>query len=145
MICYHKNSPLANYVYAIWKDPSHHNLVCALVYRWPACNLIWSWLSIPLMFQQFEGHNAPDLSASVQHVRNAGVVIQCDECNKWWLTLSKWKLSSKENHQIQGIVQDLSYSCGITLHDLVLLSYLYLLWKLRWTNTVNKLGPFCPI
>ena len=35
-------------------------------------------------------------SPSEQHARNVGVVVQCDECDKWHLLFSKRKLSVKE-------------------------------------------------
>lgn len=59
-----------------------------------------------------------------QHVRNAGVVVQRNEYNKWGLLLSKRKLSAKERAQLQGIIQDISYSCGATLDDLMMLESL---------------------
>ena len=31
-------------------------------------------------------------TASVQHVRNVNVMIQCEECEMWWLVYSKFKL-----------------------------------------------------
>ena len=59
-------------------------------------------------------------SPSEQHARNAGVLVQCDECDKWRLLFSKRKLSARERTQLQGIIEDVSYSCGATIDDLIL-------------------------
>ena len=59
-------------------------------------------------------------SPSEQHVRNAGVLVQCDECNKWRLLFSKRKLSVRECTQLEGIIANISYSCGATIEDLIL-------------------------
>ncbi len=55
-----------------------------------------------------------------QHARNAGVVVHCDECDKWRLLFLKRKLSARERTQLQGIVEDVSYSCGATMEELIL-------------------------
>ena len=49
-------------------------------------------------------------SPSEQHARNAGVLVQCDECDKWRLLFSKRKLSARERTQLQGTIEDVSYS-----------------------------------
>ena len=61
-------------------------------------------------------------SPSEQHACNAGVLVQCDECNKWCLLFSiyKRKLSVRECTQLEGIIADVSYSCGATIEDLIL-------------------------
>ena len=59
-------------------------------------------------------------SPSEQHARNAGVLVQCDECDKSHLLFSKRKLSSRERAQLEGIIANVSYSCGATIADLIL-------------------------
>ena len=59
-------------------------------------------------------------SPSEQHARNVGVLVQCDECDKWRLLFSKRKLSARERAQLEGIIADVSYSCGATIEDLIL-------------------------
>ena len=51
-------------------------------------------------------------------------MVQCDECNKWRLIFSKRKLSAKEREQLQDVIQDVSYSCGASIDDLMLPEYL---------------------
>ena len=58
-------------------------------------------------------------SPSEQHVRNAGVLVQCDECNKWRLVFSKRTFSVRERTQLEGIIADVSYSCGATIGDFI--------------------------
>ena len=45
-------------------------------------------------------------SSSEQHACNAGILVQCDECDKWRLLFSKRKLSVRERSQLQGIIAD---------------------------------------
>ena len=59
-------------------------------------------------------------SPTETHARNVGVVVQCDECNKWRLLFSKRKLSAKQRQQLEEIIADVSYSCGATTEDLIL-------------------------
>ena len=59
-------------------------------------------------------------SPSAQHARNAGIVAQCDECDKWRLLFSKRKLTVGERAQLQEIIEDISYTCGATTDDLIL-------------------------
>ena len=47
-------------------------------------------------------------------------IVQCDECDKWCLLFSKRKLSARERTQLQGTIEDVSYSCGATIDDLIL-------------------------
>ena len=39
--------------------------------------------------------------ASVQDVKNAQLIVQCEECNMWRLVYSKYKLSVAKCHQLQ--------------------------------------------
>ena len=59
-------------------------------------------------------------SPSEHRVQNAGVLVQCDESNKWRLIFSKRKLSAKKREQLQDVIQDVSYSCGASIDDLIL-------------------------
>lgn len=59
-------------------------------------------------------------SPSEQHALNTGVLVQCDECDKWRLLFSKLKLTARQWNELEGIIADLSYSCGATTDDLIL-------------------------
>ena len=47
-------------------------------------------------------------------------MLQCDECGLWRLLYSKQKLSRKEREDLQGILEDYSFTCGAPLQDLEL-------------------------
>ena len=55
-----------------------------------------------------------------QHAVNVGVVVQCDECNKWRLLFSKRKLAFHERHELEQLLSDISYTCGAKMEDLQL-------------------------
>ena len=57
---------------------------------------------------------------SQQHARNVGVLVQCDDCAKWRLLYSKTKLNYSEISELQGLLDDISYSCGASLSELEL-------------------------
>jgi hypothetical protein len=58
--------------------------------------------------------------ASVQHVRNAQIVVQCDNCDMWRLIFSKYKLKIEQREYLQQLLSNLSYTCtcGSQLSDL---------------------------
>ena len=55
-----------------------------------------------------------------QHATNVGVVIQCDECNKWRLLFSKRKLAIQECIQLEQLLTDISCTCGARMKDIQL-------------------------
>ena len=57
-------------------------------------------------------------SPSVQHAKNTGTVIQCEECNMWRLVFSKKKLPPAARNTLQSILEEVSYTCGASLEDL---------------------------
>ena len=59
-------------------------------------------------------------SASVQHVKNVDLMLQCDECGMWRLLYSKLKLTKRERSDLQVALEDVSFSCGASLQDLQL-------------------------
>ena len=56
--------------------------------------------------------------AAVQHVKNAGIMVQCNECNQWRLVFSRSKLTSVQRTNLQDILNDYDYSCGAALSEL---------------------------
>ena len=53
-------------------------------------------------------------SFSVQQVKNADTMIQCEECEMWKLVYSKYKLTAAEKQTLQSY----TYTCGTHLSDL---------------------------
>lgn len=58
--------------------------------------------------------------ATVQHVKNADMMVQCGECQMWRLVFSRYKLGPKHHKELQEILNDQEYSCGASLKDLQL-------------------------
>lgn len=56
--------------------------------------------------------------ASVQHVKNVQIMIQCEECEMWRLVYSKFKLTADEKKILQSTLDDWTYTCGAQLQDL---------------------------
>ena len=55
---------------------------------------------------------------TVQHIKNAQVMVQCDSCEMWRLVFSKCKLSPDKRSMLQQLLSNYSYSCGSKLQDL---------------------------
>ena len=45
--------------------------------------------------------------SSVQHVKNCGLVLMCDECAMWHLVYSKRKLNTKERQELDSALSGL--------------------------------------
>ena len=58
--------------------------------------------------------------ASVHHVKNAKLMVQCAECKMWRLIFSKYKLNDAQRKNLQILLDNYEYSCGATLKDLCL-------------------------
>ena len=63
-------------------------------------------------------------SASVQHVKNVDLMLQCDGCFMWRLLYSRFKLTRKERPDLQVAIDDISFTCGAPLQDLQLPGHL---------------------
>ena len=66
------------------------------------------------------GKKTLPFSASVQHVKNVDLMLQCDECSMWRLLYSRFKLTRKERADLQVAIDDISFTCGAPLQDLQL-------------------------
>ena len=55
--------------------------------------------------------------ASVQHVKNIQMMVQCDLCGMWRLLLSKYKVKMADREYLQRLLDNQSYSCGSKLED----------------------------
>ena len=56
--------------------------------------------------------------ATVQHVKNSNLMVQCTECNMWRLVFSRYKLDATQRKHLQNILDEHDYSCGASLLDL---------------------------
>ena len=55
--------------------------------------------------------------ASVQHVCNTEMTLQCKECSMWRLIYAKRKLKAEEKVQLDESLNDMLFSCGAQLQD----------------------------
>ena len=55
--------------------------------------------------------------ASVQHVCNTEMMLQCEECCMWRLVYAKRKLKAEEKVQLDRSLSDMLFSCGAQLQD----------------------------
>ena len=62
--------------------------------------------------------------ASIQHVRNVSLMVQCEECAMWRLLYAPRKLSSVARQELESLLEDYTFSCGAALSDLELPSVL---------------------
>ena len=56
--------------------------------------------------------------ASVQHVKNAQLMVQCEECQMWRLIFAKRKMDVRKRRFLQRLLDDYTYTCGSTLAEL---------------------------
>ena len=55
--------------------------------------------------------------ASVQHAKNSGMRLCCDECGMWRLIYASRKLKAQEKKLLEHALGGLSFSCGSLLQD----------------------------
>ena len=55
--------------------------------------------------------------ASVQHVKNSGMMLLCDECGMWRLIYATRKLLASEKKLLDHALNGLSFSCGSPLQE----------------------------
>ena len=56
--------------------------------------------------------------ASVQHVKNIEMMVECEECGLWRLLYSKRKVKKEARLRLQRIIEDHTYTCGAKLSNL---------------------------
>lgn len=56
-------------------------------------------------------------TASVQHLNNMDIMLQCDKCSMWRLLYCRFKLTKQEKSDLQKAIEDVSVTCGAQLQD----------------------------
>ena len=90
-------------------------------------------------------------SASVQHVKNVGIMVQCKECEMWRLLYSKRKLQLADRQALERSLENVTYTCGAQLQDLELVGALAEVYarNIRCNDPIEKLyysvGTYPPI
>ena len=74
----------------------------------------------PSLLKKPSKSNSLPFYASVQHVKNCQMVIQCENCDLWRIIFSKYKLKPSQKQQLQQLLDNVSYNytCGSKLKDL---------------------------
>ena len=59
-------------------------------------------------------------SPSVQHAKNTDIMLQCEDCDKWRLVFSKKKLKGDQKRQLNQLLDDIEYTCGVLFGEFYL-------------------------
>ena len=70
-------------------------------------------------------HKSLPFVASIQHVKNTNLMIQCEECGMWRLVYAKKKLSAHWRRELEKMLQTFDFSCGASTSDLDELSHVH--------------------
>ena len=57
---------------------------------------------------------------SVQHVKNAVIMVQSEECEMWRLVYSNYKLTTAKRAMLNKVLKEFTFPCGAVLSDLEL-------------------------
>ena len=63
-------------------------------------------------------------SASVEHVKIVGIMVQCEECDMWCFLYSEKKLQLADRQALERSLENITYTCGAQLQDLELVATL---------------------
>lgn len=63
-------------------------------------------------------HRSLPFHGKLQHVKNANLMIECDECGMWRLVYALRKLNSTQCLSLQNSLSGMSFSCGAPLQEL---------------------------
>ena len=72
----------------------------------------------PSLTQKNKTKHGIPFSPSAQYAKSVGIVVQCQDCDKWRCLYSQRKISRKMHKKIQNTLDDLSYTCGSVFSDL---------------------------
>ena len=56
----------------------------------------------------------------LQHVKNANLMLECEECGMWQLIYAKTKLTKTQSANLQAALKGTSFSCEAPLQELEL-------------------------
>ena len=59
-------------------------------------------------------------SPCAQHMKNADIMVQCEEREMWRLVYSKYKLTTAERATLNQALEEFTFTCGAVLSDLEL-------------------------
>ena len=70
------------------------------------------------LLKRSKKHKSLPFVASIQHVKNTNLMIQCEECGMWRLVYAKKKLSAHWRRELEKMLQTFDFSCGASTSDL---------------------------
>ena len=85
---------------------------------------------------------------TLKHVKNANIMLMCDECSLWRLLYSCNKLTDEEWQKVQDLLCSVSFTCGGQIEDFDADSPVYT-WSLNYRETIlqcrlwTHLFPLC--
>ena len=69
-------------------------------------------------FRWSQSHKSAQMLDKVQHVRNADLMLECEECGMWRLLYAPHKLQSHVRFTVEDALNGMSFSCGSPLQEL---------------------------
>ena len=72
----------------------------------------------PSLLKRSKKHKTLPFIASIQHVKNTNLMIQCEECGMWRLVYAKKKLTAHWRRELEKMFQTFDFSCGASTSDL---------------------------
>ena len=58
------------------------------------------------------------IHGKLQHVKNANITVECEECGMWRLVYATKKLTKAQQKTLMSALDGMSFSCGSSLQDL---------------------------
>lgn len=55
--------------------------------------------------------------ATVQHVKNTGLVVQCEECQMWRIVFSKYKLTAEQQVRLNKVLDGFVWYVTLNMQD----------------------------
>ena len=72
----------------------------------------------PSLIPTRKAHGMP-FSPTGQTGKNTGTVIQCTNCKRWRVAYSQRKLKAEESTELKSLLEDIDFSCGASLQDIL--------------------------
>lgn len=72
----------------------------------------------PSLIQKSKKRKSLPFTASIQHVRNVNLIVQCEQCGMWRLIYSPNKLKAEDKRLLERKIDNFAFSCGTTLEEL---------------------------
>ena len=78
----------------------------------------------PSLVQKSKRRMTLPFTASIQHVKNVNLIVQCEQCGMWRLIYSPYKLKAEDKRILESKLDSFAFSCGTDLEELDLPEHL---------------------